>query len=186
MKELVVCKSCGFILDKAKLRDKCPACGVSAKMFLPYTDPVSAKRRFILSLDLHPVMVHFPQAFSAFLLLLSLASLIVSGEIHEKIVAAMHVIAAVLPFAVIGAFFAGILDGKIRFRRVNTPLLVRKMIVGGFFFLCSTGNALLLLASPVFTDQTAFISVLLSAASLGCATLLGLWGTSMLNARFPG
>lgn len=41
MEELVRCKSCGFIMEKGKLKDKCPACGVAAKMFEPYIEKVS-------------------------------------------------------------------------------------------------------------------------------------------------
>jgi uncharacterized membrane protein len=173
-------------MEKSKLKDRCPACGVAAKMFLPYTDPVSEKRRAILSLDLHPILVHFPQAFSTSLLVLSLAEFFLRGEFREKAADAFLVVTVVLPFTVILAFFAGMLDGKTRFRKVRTPILIRKMVTGGSLFLLSCALAALVLASPSITNQVAVFAAILSAGCFVCTNLLGAWGSSIMNAKFPG
>jgi uncharacterized membrane protein len=186
MKELIVCKSCGFVMDKSKLKDKCPACGVSSKMFLPYTDPVSPRRRLLLSLDIHPVLVHFPQAFSTVMVLLSIAAFFPDGELREKLTATIGVIGTIFPVTVALAFIAGLIDGKIRFRRIRTPLLVRKMLVGGIFFLCSIAVAGLIMLAPSGSAKSLGLILFFSIISLGCASLLGLWGASLQNSKFPG
>ncbi len=61
MAELVRCKACGDVAVSDKIKEVCPACGVPAKMFAPFNSPISLKRRRILDLHTHPVMVHFPQ-----------------------------------------------------------------------------------------------------------------------------
>ncbi|MBN1983932.1 MAG: hypothetical protein JW795_20540 [Chitinivibrionales bacterium] len=186
MKELTICKSCGFIMEKAKLRDKCPACGVPAKMFLPYAENISARRRLILSLDIHPVLVHFPQAFTATILLLSLLALFMHGSILAKITATITVLCYSLPFVVLSAFAAGLLDGKIRFRRVTTPLLKRKIILGILFFVISGALFFLAMNNPSPTPAIFSLIAILSGCALVCASILALIGVSILHAKFPG
>jgi hypothetical protein len=186
MKELVRCKSCGYIMEKGKLRGKCPACGVPDKLFEPYSERIAPLRKFILSLDIHPVFVHFPQAFTATVLLLSLVAIVVQGHIREQIICADTVLGIALPFTVLLAFCAGLLDGKIRFRRVTTPLLVKKMIFGGLFFLFSCGIFTAILVLPLNTFSALAIITGLSFVALGCASYLALMGIGLLNAKFPG
>lgn len=186
MKELVRCKSCGFIMEKGKLHGKCPACGVSDKMFEPYSEKIAPLRKFILSLDIHPVLVHFPQAFTATVLLLSLLAMVVQGRIREQIVCADEVLGIALPFTVLLAFCAGLLDGKTRFRRVTTPLLVRKMVFGSLFFLLSCAIFAAILAMSLDTLSALLSIAVLSLVALGCAAYLGMMGVSLLNSKFPG
>lgn len=185
MKEYLVCKSCGFVMAKDRLKDKCPACGVSSKMFVPYTENISAFRKSILSLDLHPVLVHFPQAFVITILFLSLLELVANGIIQEKVLSAIAVLGFALPFVIIAAFSAGLLDGKIRFRRVTTQILSRKIIFGSLFFIFSVGIFILSVMMPITWSTIWMISGLALLAS-GCATILGLLGSSITNAKFPG
>lgn len=186
MAELVICKSCGFVMEKSKLHDKCPACGVMAKMFEPYVEKMSPRRKKILSLDLHPVLVHFPQAFIISLFVLSLIALVTHGNLRITIAAAITVLGIVLPFVIIGAFLAGLLDGKVRFRRVTTPILKQKMVLGALFFLCSCGIFAIVASQHMVSSLPIIIVVLLSLPGIGCAVLLGLLGSSILNAKFPG
>jgi len=186
MKELVRCKSCGYIMEKGKLHGKCPACGVLDKMFEPYTENISPKRKAILALDLHPVLVHFPQGLIGVVLVLSLIAMTVHGATHERLAAAIVVLGYTMPFVVLAAFLAGLLDGKVRFRRFTTPLLKTKMIVGSLFFLFSCGLLAVAAMRPEL-PASALIAVLgLSLAGSVCATYLGKIGTSLLNSRFPG
>jgi uncharacterized membrane protein len=48
-------------------------------MFEPYVEKISPKRKRILSLDLHPIAVHFPQAFIISIFVLSLVTLAAHG-----------------------------------------------------------------------------------------------------------
>ena len=43
MANLIRCKACGYVTREGKIKDVCPACGVPAKMFEPYTDPYRKK-----------------------------------------------------------------------------------------------------------------------------------------------
>lgn len=181
MQELIVCKSCGYVMDKAGLKDKCPACGVLAKMFEPYTDKVSESRRKILKLDLHPILVHFVQAFSATIPVLCLISLSGMPWAQVQAAEAVTVLAVALPFAVVLSFLAGMLDGKVRFRRVTTPLLKTKMVLGAVLFLLSCGTMAVALLHP-----SPAVILALSAPAAACASYLGLLGVRMINSAFPG
>jgi len=173
-------------MEKGKLRDKCPACNVLAKMFEDYTEKMSPKRKLILSLDLHPVMVHFPQAFTATILLLSILSMIVHGMVQSKILATIQILAIALPFTVAAAFVAGIIDGKVRFRKVTTPLLVKKMIVGTLFFVIAVAMAVVAIYQPVTPVLKEILLIVMSGCALCCGSILGLWGVGLLEAKFPG
>lgn len=186
MKELVRCKSCGYIMDKGKLRGTCPACGVPDKLFEPYSEKIAPRRKLILSLDIHPALVHFPQAFTVTVLALSLLAMAAQGQVRRQIVCADLVLGIALPFTVLLAFCAGLVDGKVRFRRVTTPLLVKKMAVGSLFFLLSCGIFAAFLGLPVDALSTLASVAGLSVAALGCATYLAIAGISLLNSKFPG
>jgi hypothetical protein len=186
MAEMVICKSCGYVMEKGKLGDKCPACGVPAKMFLPYEERISARRKLLLSLDIHPVLVHFPQAFTATILVLALAIKFIPNPLTAQLLATVRVLGILLPFTVAAAFAAGMFDGKIRFRRFSTPLLKKKMAVGLMFFIQSVAIAVLSFSGATLGSWGLPVIALLAAGSLGCGTILALWGVGLLNARFPG
>jgi hypothetical protein len=186
MKEMVICKSCGFIMEKGKVGDRCPACGVPSKMFQPHDERISPRRKLLLSLDIHPVLVHFPQAFSATILLLSIAGIVIHGYLQMWVLSTLRTMAVVLPFTIAISFAAGLFDAKIRFRKVTTPLLKKKIILGSIFFLFSCAIAAAVLNLPFTLPLNYLVIIGLSLPALGCAAGLGLIGTSLLPARFPG
>ena len=123
-------------------------------MFEPYTDPVSEKRRMILGLHIHPIMVHFPQAFAITLFLLAALSYFAPLAIKEALFDSIQVISFLLPFFVVLSLLTGLFDGKIRFRKVTTPFLKKKIIIGPLFLIISIALAFVafsggLPASPV-------------------------------------
>lgn len=185
MKTLVKCKACGFVMEAQKVGEVCPACGVPGKMFEPYADRVSEQRRRILDRHIHPVIVHAPQAFAFFLLLFAAVAPFVNEPLKNELAATVRVLAFCLPFTLIGAFLSGMLDGKTRFRRYTTPILKRKIFIGGVFLVLS----LLLPAATQVGPQSVAADVtvlLLSAGCLVCSMFLGLLGASLLEAKFPG
>ena len=151
-------------------------------MFVPHDERISDRRKLLLSLDIHPVLVHFTQAYTATILVLSLLALIVKPSWLERITTVVIVLGYALPFTVVGAFVAGLVDGKIRFRKVKTPLLVKKMVLGVIFFVLSSGVFVCVLSQPLPLAMIAG----LSAIAMACASILGVWGVSLLNSRFPG
>ena len=186
MIELVICKSCGYIMARSDLKDKCPACGVAAKMFEPYIDRVSPFRKRMLKLDLHPIAVHFTQAYTATIPVLCLLALFGLPRIQAHLLSAIAVLGFALPFVVAISFLAGLLDGKIRFRRVTTPLLTTKIVFGLALFLFSCG-ILLVIVLRQSVDFTAVTGILaLSIPAVGCSSYLGLLGVRLVNSAFPG
>jgi uncharacterized membrane protein len=138
MKEYLKCESCGFIIEKDKLGENCPACGVSKKLFEPYKVQISEKRKKILDFHIHSMLVHFPEAFIVFILILNLISLILpSGILLNLAYSSISVLSFSLPFFVIFAMLSGMLDGKVRYKRITTPLLKKKIIIGTSFLTSS-------------------------------------------------
>jgi len=186
MRKLVICKACGFIMPESRLRDRCPACGVPAKMFEPYQEKMSEKRKEILSLDIHPILVHFPVAFNFSILVFSVSVFIIKGKILAQLLATMMILIYCLPAVIIAAFLGGLLDGKIRFRRVNTPILVKKIFLGIFFFLISIAMLIVNIFYGIENPSGHIYTVVLSAGGVILSVFLGRYGVSLLSAKFPG
>lgn len=186
MAELIRCKSCGYVMEAGKLHERCPACGVDAKMFEPFTDPVSEKRRLILGMHIHPVLVHFPQAFAFFFLALCLAVFAVTGPLKDMLVSTMTVVAVALPFVVLAAFLSGLVDGKVRFRRYSPAFLRIKITAGSVFFAASLAIAVIALKCPVETFSCGLLLTALGLIAFACSIPLGIIGAWIVTAIFPG
>jgi peptidoglycan/LPS O-acetylase OafA/YrhL/rubredoxin len=186
MKALVRCKACGFIMDAQKVEDVCPACGVPSKMFEAFTDNISEKRKWILDRHIHPVILHGPQGLVAFLFLFTCALPFLSGALHDQLAATIRVMAFCLPFTLVGAFFSGLLDAKVRFRRYGTPILRKKIVLGIAFFVLSLVLLFVTQTAPVPEGAAYVATVVVSGLALACGVVLGLLGGSILHARFPG
>ena len=145
MKNKVTCKVCGFIIDQHKLGEVCPACGVPKSAFEGYNDKVSEKRRKILDLNLHSMMIHFPQAISVIILGLLLLHLIRFFHFPVNLLSCSQVLSVLLPLSVLGAIMTGLLVGKTRFKKLNTPILKLKITVAILFFFLSSILALLII-----------------------------------------
>ncbi len=186
IKKLVRCKSCGYIMEAEKVGQLCPACGVPARQFEPYDDKLSEKRRMILEFHIHPVIVHMPQALSALLVVFCLALFLPLGGFLGKLADTSQVLALLLPFTAIAAIASGIYDGKLRFRSLKPILLKRKILLGLGFLVCSTAGAVI--AGTLGLGNTLNVLLLLacSAASLGCGAFLGIIGSRLGIAKFPG
>jgi hypothetical protein len=173
-------------MEKGKVRDKCPACGVPSKMFLPHDEHISPQRSRLLKLDMHPVMVHFPEAFIVTILFLSLAGAILHGPLSSILGATIRTLGVLLPFTIALSFASGLFDGKIRFRKVKTPLLQKKMVLGAVFFFLGCAIFTCVKMMPVTAPAQFLLIAGLSAPALACAAVLGRIGTGLLIARFPG
>ncbi len=186
MGNLIRCKACGYVTSEGKIKDICPACGVPAKMFAPYTDPVSEKRRMLLDLHTHPIMVHFPEAFSITLFLSAALSYFAPGAIKETLFGAIQVLSLPLPFFVLLSILTGLFDGKIRFRKVTTPLLKKKIIVGVLLLIVSIAIAFIAFSGGLAVSPVREYFILLTIIAVACGTALGLLGGNLMDAKFPG
>ncbi|MHA2357294.1 MAG: rubredoxin-like domain-containing protein [Candidatus Heimdallarchaeaceae archaeon] len=175
MVQFVRCKVCGYIIAESKVKDVCPACGVPKKAFEPYESKVSEKRMKILDLNIHPMLVHFPQGFVPAILLLTILTAAFNDPYHGYFLVTLQIFGIALPFVIVAAMGAGMLDGVIRYKSFTTPMLKQKLMLGGTALILS----ILLTISVFLIDATSLEilwSIVLSLLLLGCSILLGLIG----------
>jgi uncharacterized membrane protein len=188
MTPLVRCKVCGYVTAEGKLGDKCPACGALRAVFEPYTDPVSERRRRFLGLTIHPIAVHFPQAFASSLVLLSLLPLVTVKTVRELFLATEQIMAYFLPFLVAAAVLAGFLDGRKRFKKIRRSPILKKKIVFGVLFLGFSLALALVVWKQTLGGALGF-NVWITLLALGAflaSFVLGLLGTKVAGAIIPG
>ena len=183
---LVRCKSCGYVMEESRLKDSCPACGVPRKMFEPYTDPVSTRRRRILNLHIHPILDHFAMAFAVSALVLALTALALPGAFVLTVGGGLRVLGVVLPVVVILTFLSGRYDARLRFRKAKSRHLRTKTALGILFFCLSAAAAPVILLAGPYTLWASVVDVILFAGCTACAFFLGLVGGRLLYAIFPG
>ncbi len=185
MSPLVRCKACGYLMKQRKLGKVCPACGLRSSVFEPYQEKISARRSFLLNLDLHPILVHFPQSFASILPPLILTQLLLPTFYREQLIAVTSFTALVLPLTTAAAFAAGLFDAKIKLKRLVMPALIRKIAAGSALLLFSAANGLVV-ALHGYNGETQVYVLALSVASFVCAVLLGMMGKKLIPAILPG
>ena len=186
MANLIKCKACGYVTKEGKIKDVCPACGVPAKMFEPYADPVTEKRRRILRLHIHPIIVHFPQSFVFTLFVLAVLSFVAPPQINGSLHCTIQVVSSALPFFLILALLTGLVDGKTRFRKLTTPFLKKKFILGLSFLFTSILIAAVAFALRLSSVPVMALFTVLTIIAVGFSITLGLIGSELMEAKFPG
>jgi hypothetical protein len=174
---LLRCKACGYIATESSLGASCPACGVPRSSFAEYSDRVSQARRRWLTLHIHQVSVHLPQAFSIFML-----PAVIIGYywpsfpvIGGGLIGAAELIGSVFPLVVIAGFLTGLADGKMRYRKLKTPFLIIKIVAGLVFMLVSSALSAIILTTGI-VESTVLPVAGLSLVALGCSLILGKLG----------
>ncbi len=139
--EQLRCKACGLIISENRLGDVCPACGVPRSAFEPYRENISKKRKTILALNLHPIAVHFPQAFVTIIPPFILLGVAINSMLGTELLITVKISALLMPFTVAAAFICGLIDGKTRFKRLTTPYLKRKIAAASVLMVLSAAMA---------------------------------------------
>ena len=180
--ELVRCRPCGYVMKKSELgTGVCPACGLPHTVFEPYREKVSAKRLFLLGLDIHPIAIHLSQTFVAMIPGLMIFHLIFPNFFPEIIHSVISFSVFVFPLTLLLSFASGLLDGLTRFKTLETPLLKSKIIYSLIIVVLAG------LVAILFKPETYnFWIVLLSLGALVCAVKLGLLGKKLINVILPG
>jgi len=185
MNDFVKCKACNYIIGKDILKDVCPACGVPGKLFEDYKYSISPRRYFIMmELDMHPIMLHFPQAISVFIPFFIILSVILDASMGIKLLHGAEVMAYLLPLTVAAAFFTGLFDAKNRFRKLTPPALKTKILLGLILFAVS-----LTIPALVFFMGMKEAAMYISALSVICIALqivLARIGIRLMYAYLPG
>lgn len=187
MKDMVRCKACGYIMEKDSLVDICPACGVKKEMFEPWEDKVGALRRFILDKHLHPVIVHAPQALTFLLLLLSAAFPLFGADLQNTYLwPAVVVMSWLLPITIVATILSGFFDAMVRYRKVATPALLQKQILG-YLLLAASVVMVVLASSGTFASLTIWLSYLAAnLVAMATSAILGIKGSKLTHAAMPG
>lgn len=185
MKQLVMCKTCGFIIDEEKLRNICPACGAGRNEFRNYTENISARRKRILDLNIHPMILNFPQAISVLIPVCIIIASNFPATIRGDFMSTARVLAFLFPAAVLAAFCAGLFDARVRFGKLSTPYIKRKIILGIILYILSAVIALLVFQYG-YSSKTQPVILILSGLSIACEVLLASIGKKLRNAVIGG
>jgi len=187
MKEMVRCKACGYIMDKDALGDVCPACGVKKEMFEPWEDKVGTLRRLILDLDLHPVIVHAPQALTFLVLILGVAYPLFTAELQKVYLwPAVVVMTWLLPISIVATILSGFFDAMVRYRKVATPALLQKQILG-YLLLTASIVMTVVIVNGTFENLTVWLSfVVANLVAMATSAILGIRGAKLIHGAMPG
>ena len=186
MNKLHKCKVCGFVLKSNTLPDLCPACGFKGKIFEDFEPTVSEKRRKALELHAHSALVHFPIAVITYIFFINLLILAKIIPWHSVFAASLKAMVWLLPFVAFVGILSGLYDGKLRFKKINTPLLKKKLLLSILLIVVSA--SLFVLQYVLELDQSSFSLLILahSFVLLGFVTILGLIGGTLLESKVRG
>lgn len=186
MRKVYRCRVCGYLVKKNDTPDICPACGIKGKIFEEYESPLSEKRRKALDLHAHPAMVHFPIAFVVSMSLISILKFV--GFVGEQSVftGMLRAIVMILPFVAISSTIVGIFDGKMRFKRINTPHLKSKLMLAGIFIVISTSLFVIQLFLDLDRSTYDLIVLICSLVLLIISVPLGFIGGKFIEAKVRG
>ena len=186
MNKFFKCKVCGFVTKGITLPELCPACGFKGKIFEDFKPTVSEKRRKAMELHTHSAVVHFPIAVIVYIFLINLFILVRGIAWHSVFAVSMKAMVWLLPFVVIAGMVSGLYDGNLRFKKINTPLLKKKLLLSTLLIIIST--ALFVLQSILELSQSSYslLVFFFSAALLAIVTILGLIGGTLLNSKIRG
>lgn len=183
--ELLRCKACGYVINSKKLRDICPACGVPKSAFETYKENISSRRKLILGLNLHPIAVHFPQAFAIVISAFIIFDMLFNPSFGFNLMITVKVLSIILPLTVLAALCCGIIDGKTRFKKLSTPILIKKIAIGSTLLMVSIAVAYIALFYDIEIKLKISL-LLLSGGCVICEILLAELGKTLMNAKLQG
>lgn len=184
MKEYLKCKACGYIITKDDPAEVCPACGIQRKVFEDYKYNLTPRRKIILDLDIHAIMVHLPQAIAVLIPFCGILSLVTDAGTGIKFLYTVEAVTYLLPLTVLGAVVSGIFDGRIRFKKLNTPALKKKMILGSILFGVTSVMAYIMFSNDI--KVVLFPLMGLALFSLVIQAVLARTGIKLMFAWLPG
>ncbi len=184
MKEYLKCKACGFIMNKDSSPEICPACGISKKVFEDYKYNISLRRKFIMDLDFHPIMLHLPQGITGMIPLFGILSLITDASWGIKFLYTVEIITYLLPLSVLATMLTGMFDGKNRFKKLGTPALKKKMILAAILLIFTSVMPYLVFSMGI--KDALFPLIGLSIIALANETMLSKVGIKLIFAFLPG
>jgi len=184
MAAMVRCKACGYIMREDRVGTVCPACGLKAKVFEPHSLRISDRRKMLLDLDAHPILVHFPQTFASILPPLVVFHVLFPKLYGPELAHLIIFTSLALPLTCLGAIASGLFDGRLKVKKLTTPALKQKIAVGLVMLALATANGLIVLLWG-FADTHSYV-LILSIGCLICAVLLGMMGKKLIPVLLLG
>lgn len=177
-----ICRVCGYVRPIGK-GGRCPACGVRDTAFVPFQHKASFNRRIFLKLDVHPVAVHFTISYTAVTALLFFLLLFIDELLGVPIQGILDLQITLLPLLIASGGITGLIDGKIRFRKIKTPYLLRKIVLGCILLVTSV----FLLILHIISQGSSFllIEALLISLAFILASYLGWIGAELICPIVP-
>ena len=163
---------------------RCPACGVRDTAFVPFQHRASYNRRIFLKLDVHPVAVHFTITYTAVTALLFFLLLFVDELLGVPIQGILDIQITFLPLLIASGGITGLIDGKIRFRKIKTPYLIRKIVLGCILLVTSV---ILFILHVIGQGDASFllIEALLISLAFILSSYLGWIGAELICSIVP-
>jgi hypothetical protein len=178
-----ICRVCGYVRPVGK-GGRCQACGVRDTAFVPFQHKASLNRRIFLKLDVHPVAVHFTITYTAVTALLFFLLIFVDELLGVPLQGILDLQITLLPLLIASGGITGLIDGKIRFRKIKTPYLMRKIVLGCILLVTSV---ILLILHIISQDDAIFllIEALLISLAFILASYLGWIGAELICPIVP-
>lgn len=186
MNKLYKCKVCGFVLKSKTLPDLCPACGFKGKIFEEFEPTVSAKRRKAMELHAHSAIVHFPIAVITYIFFINLLILAKFIPWHSVFAASLKAMVYLLPFVTLFGMLSGLYDGKLRFKKIITPLLKKKILLSVLLIVISTSLFILQITMDIDQSSYGLLILAYSIVLMSFVTVLGLLGGTLLDSKVRG
>jgi len=183
-----ICRLCGYIRKTNEDGKVCPACGAPSTSFVPYLQKVSDSRLKLLNLDIHPVVVHFTVSYTVTTTILYVLSFLspVKFGIDLQNPAILDFFVFFFPVFVLAGGLTGIVDGKVRFRKLKTPFLKIKMILATSLVLVSILIFFIHFASEGGTKTDySILEFLLLISGVILVSLLGWFGSKLVCPIVP-
>lgn len=183
-----ICRLCGYIY-KGKPSGPCPACGAPASSFVPYVLGLDAKRYNLLRMDLHPIATHWGVGVAVLLFLDFLVVILINPVIFNIKLGyggVLDFLALILPIFVGLTALLGYFDGKLRYKKIKTKFLMRKLWLACIYFGVSIAIPIFDFTSGMGTNLTfvAIEGVLIFAAVI-LASILGMIGRELTCNAVP-
>ena len=182
MKKYLKCKVCGFIGQEGAIKKVCPACGAPITAFESYEYKMSEKRLKILKMDIHPILVHFPQSLAFLSLVFIVAAFFSQGEIRGDIITTEKILSILLPITVLIAMVGGTIDAKTRFKERFGPLIKQKIVLSSILLATSIITAILF-NQEAFSALGMASIIILSIVCFTCSFLIGKKGSNLDDAK---
>ncbi|HME54572.1 MAG TPA: hypothetical protein VKM55_20335 [Candidatus Lokiarchaeia archaeon] len=183
-----ICRLCGYIY-KGKPTGNCPACGAPVSSFVPYNLGLDDFRYKLLSVDLHPIATHFGVGIAVLLALDYFVVTIINPNLFNIDLGyggALDFLALILPIFVGLTALLGYFDGKLRYKKIKTKFLMRKLWLACIYFAVSIAIPIFNFTSGMGSNFTfkAIEGVLIVAAFL-LAAVLGMIGKELTCNAVP-